>query len=149
MWNSAHSNLTLVHLPPSPLPCVNKYRGTRIHHTVCNKVGGGGPGAWTDKILPPRTFTGKSRHLGFRVFTDIWFMTMLWKGRGRSNSSFHAWSFPTSGRRMILNYMKEFLVYTFTKAYKSKNKCKVLFIKWFIFISDTLFQFIACDLSST
>jgi hypothetical protein len=43
LWTSAPLSFWLVHLPPSPLPCVNKNRGTCIH-TVCNSLTGDGIG---------------------------------------------------------------------------------------------------------
>ncbi len=72
LWTSAPLSFSLVHLPPPPLPCVNKNRGTCIH-TVCNR--GWDRETQIDKHLPPSTLSfKKSRHLGFGVFIDIWSM---------------------------------------------------------------------------
>ncbi len=71
LWTSASLTFSLVHLPPPPLPCVNKYMGHSVCiHTVCNKRGGGmGSGPQTDKHLPPSTFTGQFvRKPTFRVW---------------------------------------------------------------------------------
>jgi hypothetical protein len=60
---SAPLTFSMVHLhpPPSPFPCVNKYRPTEVCvHTVCNGGGGGDRGPQTDKHLPsPSTFTSQ------------------------------------------------------------------------------------------
>ncbi len=53
---------SLVHILPSPLPWVNKYRGMHSIHTVFNRWGGGGGGVGgptPDKNRPPLTLNGK------------------------------------------------------------------------------------------
>ncbi len=70
---SAPLTFTLVHLPPSPLPCVNKYTG--VHEFIQCVTGGGGIGGLrqinTCRPVPLLGNFKKSRHLGFGVFIDI------------------------------------------------------------------------------